>query len=122
MICWKKLPKLVQKPLSWLYNKGTIRIDGEIIEALGEYFSFEQKEVISLLKLGGKLNTLFWHSLNPKTKKEIEDFYKTTPFYVFDLVFWHSKREQRRFRPEVVELAKGKKFASLRKKGDRRKK
>lgn len=104
----KNLPKPIKKSLRWIYYKWTSKIDKEIINDLTEYFNLNQREVGWLLKSGSRLNTDFWYILNPKTEKEIEEFYKIIPFYVFELVFWHGKRTQHILRSEIIKLTKGK--------------
>lgn len=96
------------KLIRWLYHKLTSKIDKEVVNDLGEYFNLNQKEIKWLLKSGGRLNADFWYILKPKTKEEIKNFYQTTPFNIFELIYWHSKRTQRLFRSEVIETAKGK--------------
>ncbi len=45
--------------------------------------------------------------VHPQTEEEIKKFYELTPFYVFDLAYWHMERRQKKFRDEVVEIASG---------------
>lgn len=78
-----------------------------MIKDLREYFNLDRKEVIWLMKSGTRLNAVYWHILNPKTNKEIQNFYQTNPFSVFSLAFWHSKTSQRLFRSKVISLAQG---------------
>jgi len=103
----KKLPKPIEKFLCWIYHKLSFKIDKEIINDLTEYFNLNQEEVIWLLKSEDRLGADFWHILNPRTKKEVEEFYKINPLYVFELAFWHMKRYQRRFRAEIIKFTKG---------------
>jgi 2-polyprenyl-3-methyl-5-hydroxy-6-metoxy-1,4-benzoquinol methylase len=107
----KKLPKPIKKPLSWIYNKWNnkwnLKIDKDMVRDLAEYFNLDQKEILWLLQPGERLNADFWHILNPKTEKEIEEFYSINPFYIFELLFWHMKGYQRRFRSEIIKLAEG---------------
>ncbi len=44
---------------------------------------------------------------NPKTDEEKRHFYETTPFYIFELLWWHMTRYQKNFRVKVLELAQG---------------
>lgn len=104
----KKLPGPIRKLIRWIYYKWTSKIDKETIDNLMEYFNLDKKEVRWLLKSGNRLNNDFWYILNPKTEKEIEEFYKKTPFYVFELVFYHAKKTQRMLRSEIIKLTKGK--------------
>lgn len=101
------MPEPIKKPLRWIYHKWNIKIDEEIIRDLEKYYNLGRKEVIRLLKSAGQLNADFWRCLNPKTEEEIKKFYEDTPFYVFNLVDWHSSRYQRNLRSKIVELAQG---------------
>lgn len=103
----KKLPKPIKKPLRWLYYKCTSEMDKKIIRDLAEYSNLNQREVIWLLRSAERLNSNLWHILDPKTEKEIEEFYNICPFYIFELAFWHMKQYQRKFRSKIIKLAKG---------------
>ncbi len=103
----KKLPKFIKKPLSFIYDKWNFKVDKGMVNNLAEYSNLGEKEVIWLLMSAERLNGDLWHILNPKTKEEIEQFYSTCPFYVFELAFWHMKRYQKQFREDVINLAKG---------------
>ena len=105
----KKMPKPIERMLSVLYNMLACRIvlDRDMINILAEYFSLPEKEILWLLNLGQRLNADFWRFLNPKTQKEIENFYRTTPFYIFDLAKWHMETAQVKFRKSVIDEAEG---------------
>lgn len=99
--------ELTKKPLVWIYQKGTLKMDKDMVQALAEYSNLKQKEVVWLLKRAERLNAALWRILNPKTEKEIEEFYSNSPFYIFELAFWHMKRHQRRFRTKIIKEAEG---------------
>ena len=105
----KNLPEPVKKILRPLYNKldPPISLDKIMVKDLSEYFDLTQEETICMLKLGKRLNRDLWNILNPKTEKEIEEFYQITPYYVFDLAYWHAQRNQRSFRREIVKACRG---------------
>ena len=44
---------------------------------------------------------------DPKTEEEVEKFYEITPYYPFELAYWHMQRYQRKFRKEIVNLSFG---------------
>lgn len=84
-----------------------MHVDKEIISDLAQYLSMDEKEVRWFLKSEGRLTNYFWHSLNPKTEEDLKKFYEENPFYIFDLVFWHSTRYQKALRKRMVEMAQG---------------
>lgn len=103
----RKLPEPIKEPFRWFYYKLTMDIDRENIELLKEYYNLDQENVMRLLEISGRLNADFWYCLNPKTEEDIIKFYEQTPFYVFNLIFWHSTKYQKKMRLRFVELAKG---------------
>lgn len=105
----KTLPGPIKNLLAIPYQRlsSMIKWDKRLIGEIAEYFNLSQKETIWLLKSSERLGTDLWHILNPKTKKEIQNFYKITPFSVFELAYWHMTRFQREFRSEIIKSAKG---------------
>jgi SAM-dependent methyltransferase len=105
----QKLPKIIRNPLRKLYYMWNTRVElsDSIIEDIREYFSLDRKETMWLLKSGGRLNSDLWVIANPRTDKEKMDFYENTPFYIFDLAWWHMTRFQRVFRERIFKYAKG---------------
>lgn len=102
-----KLPEPARKSLSWFYHKWSIKIDQEIVKNLAEYSNINEDEVIWLMNTAKRLDGDLWRISNPRTKEEIEKFYKENPFYIFGLAFWHMKRYQVEFRNEIIKYAKG---------------
>ena len=100
-----RLPKFTKRWLSGLYDRWAI--DKKILKDLMEYYDMSKEEVMCMLKLGRRLNMELWNILSPKTEKEILKFYEHTPFYVFDLIYWHTRISQKMFRKEVIKIAKG---------------
>lgn len=82
-------------------------LDRKLVHEITEYLMLSRNETIAMLKLGTRLNALLWHTYHPETEKEIRIFYEITPFYIFDLAYWHMERYQRKFRDKVVEVAYG---------------
>lgn len=103
----RKMPEPIKKPIRWIYHKWNIKIDQGIIRDLKEYYELEHKQVMRFLRLGGQLNADFWHCINPKTEQEVKKIYEDSPFYVFNLVFWHSSKYQRKLRLKFIELVEG---------------
>jgi SAM-dependent methyltransferase len=105
----KNLPPFARVPLRYLYYKWNtmVELDEEIIGDIQAYFNLDRKEVIWLMRSGGRLNSDFWKIMNPKTDQEKDEFYQLTPFYIFDLSWWHMTRFQRNFRGNVSSHAKG---------------
>ncbi|MGB2762528.1 MAG: methyltransferase domain-containing protein [Minisyncoccales bacterium] len=105
----KKFPKSIQKVFAWLYHRWSLRVrlDKDIVKDLAEYFDLDQKKIIWMLKSGKRLNNDFWYLLNPKTEEEIKKFYEFTPYYIFDLTYWHMSRAQRNFRNNIIKLCEG---------------
>lgn len=105
----RHLPGPVIKILRPIYKlwSNQVELDKEIIQDIAFYFNISEKEVVWLAKRAEKFHCLFWKILNPKTKEEINNFYQSTPFYIFELAFWHMKKSQRSFRQEIIKWAKG---------------
>lgn len=100
-----RLPECVRVICRDLYDR--YAIDRQIIRDLMEYFNLSYRETIYMLKLGSRLNSDLWKTLNPKSEEDIRKFYEISPFYVFDLVYWHARIRQNEFRKEVIKIAKG---------------
>jgi len=107
---YKKLPNFLQLAIKESYRRWNdiITLDEKMVDDLAEYFNVQKKEVVWLLKSGGRLNSDLWHIYNPKTDKEKDEFYQLTPFYIFDLAYWHMTRVQMKFRNQLSSLASGK--------------
>ncbi|MSU54326.1 MAG: methyltransferase domain-containing protein [Candidatus Staskawiczbacteria bacterium] len=90
---------------NWAYVR--LFLDRTVVESLSEHYHLSKKEVVWLLKNGGRINNDFWLMLNPKTDEEKNRFYEITPFYNFELSLWHMTRYQKRFRKAVLGIAKG---------------
>ena len=106
----KILPKPLKKlfgRLDYMWNKWSAKLDAETTRDLIEYFNLDRKKIMHLARSGGELSADLWFSLNPKTEEEVRNFYKENPFYVFHLIFWHAAKKQKKFRAEIVKLAKG---------------
>ena len=105
----KKLPEPIKKLLIWVYDKWNSKtiLDKNMVKDLAEYFDLTYKETICMLKVGTKLNKVFWSILDPKTEKEIERFYELNPFYAFSLSYWHMSIGQRNFRHEIIKICEG---------------
>lgn len=85
---------------------GHVVWDYKMVDFIADYFKISKKETKFLLRSGGRLDAFFWHYLNSQGLQE--SFYKTTPFYIYDLAFWHMTKYQRMFRSKIMELAHGK--------------
>lgn len=103
------LPQPLKGPVKKIYSRfsSSVLLDSKMVKILSEYFNIPEKEILWLLKSGGRLNSDLWLIENPKTEKEKMDFYMLTPFYIFDLAFWHMTRAQRIFRAKIINVAKG---------------
>jgi 2-polyprenyl-3-methyl-5-hydroxy-6-metoxy-1,4-benzoquinol methylase len=104
----KRIPEPIKKCFRWLYRGWDIKIDEATMKDLEEYYNLKRKEINRLLKSAGHLDADIWWCLNPKTEEEIKKFYEYSPFYVFELVFWHGSRYQRKLRSKIIELGQGK--------------
>ncbi len=103
----KIFPERIKFLIRPIYHFFDIKISEEIIRDLEEYFNLPRKKVKYFLKNGHKLSADLWKCFNPKTEKEISDFYKLNPFYVFDLLYWQGTSMQKEFRQNILKLAKG---------------
>ena len=109
----KCLPRPVRAALRPVHEKvrdiwkPAFVLDKKLVRDIMEYFNLSHNEVTSMLKLGRKLNMRFWDILHPQTEEEIKRFYEVTPFYVFELAYWHMQRYQRKFRDEVLKISSG---------------
>ena len=105
----KKLPEPLRRIISQVYNARASRIivDKDMVFHLMDYFNLPKKEILWLLKSAQRLDADCWRFLNPKTSEEIENFYKTTFFYIFDLAHWHMAKSQINFRNFVVQTCEG---------------
>lgn len=102
-----RFPKPIRILLKYPWNKwcSMIKWDNEIVKYISDYFKVSEKEIKFLLKYGEKLDTFFWNYLKLKNSEEF--FYKNTPFYIFELAFWHMTKYQRIFRSKIMEMSKG---------------
>lgn len=89
------------------YVPSNVVLDNELVRDIMEYFNLSRNECVQMLKLGCKLNACFWNTLHPKNTEEIESFYRLTPFYIFDLAYWHMQISQKRFRDKIIKIASG---------------
>lgn len=103
----RKIPEPIKKIFRWLYRAWSIDFDKEIIANLSERFSMSEKDARWFLKSNGRMTNFMWRSAAPKTEEEIKKFYEQNPFYIFDLIFWHSTRYQSALRRELSGIAKG---------------
>jgi len=105
----RKLPKPVQFPLRWVYDKWRLRVtfDNRLIGEMAEYFELSFSEVKHLMKSGIRLNADLWRASHPRNEKEIAHFYAYTPFYVFELAYWHMQQDQRSFRQQIMKASHG---------------
>lgn len=95
-----------KKVFNWAYLR--LFYDRSLVHLLSEYFNLAEKEVLWLLKNGGRINNDFWRISNPKTDEEKKHFYEITLFYIFELSLWHMTMYQKKFRKEVLKIAQGK--------------
>ncbi|MEK7124170.1 MAG: methyltransferase domain-containing protein [Patescibacteria group bacterium] len=102
-----KFPKpirvFLKKPWRMFFDR--VKWDREMIRLMADYFKIPEKEVNFLLKNGEKLDAFFWNYLELKNSREL--FYKNTPFYIFELAFWHMKIYQKIFRSKILDLSHG---------------
>jgi hypothetical protein len=56
---------------------------------LDEYFGVERKETMQRMADGIRLVKEEWLKANPKTTEEINNFYKNSTGYIYDLAQWH---------------------------------
>lgn len=103
----KILPMPIKKRLGLFYDFLYTKIDEDMIKNLQEYYGLSRKEILHLLRSSGRLSTDFWRCLNPKTEKDVKNFYEENPFYVFELIFWHSTGYQRNLRQKFIAMLNG---------------
>lgn len=102
------LPRPVQNLVAPVYRLIYRPIlDKKLLHEVMEYKNLSKTEAICMFKLAAKLNAMFWTGLNPKTAEQIEKFYRITPFYIYDLAYWHMNRGQRKLRDSIVKIASG---------------
>lgn len=104
----KILPGPIKNQLGRLYDLFYTKIDGDMAKNLQEYYGLGRREVLQLLWSAGRLSVDFWRCSNPKTEDEIKKFYEENPFYVFELILWHSTDYQRKLRHKFVGMLQGK--------------
>ncbi|MBI4386197.1 MAG: methyltransferase domain-containing protein [Elusimicrobia bacterium] len=85
----------------------SICVDRRMVRAIADYFGYTYPQALSLLELGERLNAELWNMLKPGTPKDILKFYAATPFYIFDLGYWHMKRMQKILRRQIVKVSTG---------------
>jgi len=61
----------------------------KFVEDISEFTKESVDDINAKIKQGGRLIGSKWKEQNPQTSKEITNFYKTTPDYVYDLTNWH---------------------------------
>ena len=109
----KRLPRPVKAVLRPLYRKGydifspTYVLDKKLLSDTMEYFDLTKDEVIAIAKARNKLNAILWKAMNPTTEQEIRRFHEIAPFFVIGLQYQHARKDQRKFRAEVVNIASG---------------
>ncbi|MFA5308960.1 MAG: class I SAM-dependent methyltransferase [Dehalococcoidales bacterium] len=91
----------------WDKIANRIVYDKQTAAEITEYFRLDRKQAGLMLKSGVTANALLWQALSPDTEEATRNFYKTTPFYVFDLAYWHMEKRQQKFRDKVVSAASG---------------
>jgi 2-polyprenyl-3-methyl-5-hydroxy-6-metoxy-1,4-benzoquinol methylase len=105
------VPRPMQKLVAPVYhlvsNWYYLPIDKRLLHEVMEYENLSETEVIAMFKLAVKLNAMFWTALNPKTEEQIQKFYEITPFYIYELAYWHMNRVQLKLRDSIVKIASG---------------
>jgi SAM-dependent methyltransferase len=82
-------------------------LDKKLLKEIMEYFNLRKNEVFQTGYLLETPNRLLWTAMNPKTDGEIRKFYEITPFYVFELAFWHMRSYEKKRRDKIVRVASG---------------
>jgi SAM-dependent methyltransferase len=82
-------------------------LDKNLLQEVMEYLNISRGEAVHMLKLGRKLSAMLWAALNPQTEEEIQEFYEITPFYIFELAYWHMQRRERKRRNRIIKIASG---------------
>ena len=105
----RKLPKPIKDILIGFYDKwgSRVRLDKGMIKNLEEYFKLSYEQTLCMLKLGTKLHADLWRILEPRTEKEIQNFYAVSPYGVFNLAYWHMQNHQRRSRRKIIKISQG---------------
>src|SRR3989339_452762 len=108
-VLYSILPNFLKKIAKNFYRKlgSFIILDMDFVNYLSEHFRVSKKEILWLLKFGNRIDSNLWLILNPQTEEEEKIFYNTTPFYIFDLAFWHMTLAQRHFRSKIIKIVKG---------------
>jgi len=97
----------------WRILSNKVILDKRLIRDLVEFynlnseFKLNEKEAMLLCKLGNRLTTDYWNMLSPKTEEEIKEFYKTVPYYLFDIAYYSGRVSRRLFLQKVIELSFG---------------
>jgi len=103
----KFIPESIKKILRPVSRNFFVKIEKEKIRDLEKYFKLNRRQIISLLKKGGELDASYWLCAKPE-KSEVENFYSESPFCVFNHIFWHGLKYQKKLRQRIVKLARGK--------------
>ncbi|MDZ4231771.1 MAG: class I SAM-dependent methyltransferase [Candidatus Pacearchaeota archaeon] len=105
----RKLPKPIRNILQRVYNLWMLRVvpDERIVGEVAEYYELSRKETRRLMGSGRQLNANLWRAFHPKNDQEKNEFYEFTPFYIFELLYWHMQRDQRSFRSAIIEASRG---------------
>ena len=111
IIYLKKISAILPKPIKyvllvvWRRWCAGIKWNEQMVSDIANYFKISKKDVKFLLSSSGRTGAFFWNYLKISGKEET--FYNITPFYIFELAFWHMTRYQRIFRSKVIELSRG---------------
>jgi 2-polyprenyl-3-methyl-5-hydroxy-6-metoxy-1,4-benzoquinol methylase len=108
------LPRRIRSFLNAIPSKwdSAAILDKQLVRDLMEFynqdmaytdFSLTYGEAVYLLKLGLRLDADLWKVWNPRSEEKIKEFYQITPWYPFELAYWHMQRKQRKFRKKVVQ-------------------
>lgn len=103
----KILPQPIKKRLGHFYDIFFTKIDKEVVKNLQEYYGLSRKNILHLLRLSGTLSVDFWRCLNPKNDEDVKMYYEENPFYIFELIFWHSTGYQRKLRQKFITKIQG---------------
>jgi ubiquinone/menaquinone biosynthesis C-methylase UbiE len=60
------------------------------------------QEAICLLKTAARLNDDLWNILKPQSEAEINEYYRSVPWYPFELAYWHMIRYQKDIRKDII--------------------
>jgi len=118
---WRNLPSWIKSPVLFIVEKYThdFVVDKELLKYLVEFYNCDQdytnlplgikgrQDGIIMLKISFRFVNDFWKLLNPSNDAEILEFYKTVPWYIFDIARTHMLRGDRRFKKRVVNECKG---------------